>query len=175
MLISRIWRNILQCTLVCTSDSVETYVRIIKSPGWQIYLPPTSTPLAQGIYYTTRRTYSWHILYIIQRSDWRTYSGYTIQHGKSTQGILYNTENLLRVYFTTRRTYSWYTLQQGEPTQGILYNTKNLLRVYYTIRGTYSGYTIQEGEPTQRILYNKGNLLRVYYTTRRTYSGYTIQ
>ena len=34
----------------------------------------------------------------------RTYSGYTIQQGELNQGILYNKENLLRVYFTTRRT-----------------------------------------------------------------------
>ena len=70
-------------------------------------------------------------------------------------GILYNKENLLRVYYTTRRTYSGYTTQHGEPKHSILYNVKI-------------------GEPSQGILYNKDNLLRVYFTTRRTYSGYTL-
>ena len=168
MLISRIWRNIFQCTLVCTSDSVETYViRIIKSPGWQIYLPPSS-PLAQGVlynkelynmenllmlYYTTLRLENLLRVYYI--TTMKTYSGFTLQHRKPAQGIL---------------------LQHGKPTLDLLYNMENLLRVYYkTLRlKIYSGYTIQHGEPaqgiqcnkyTQSIFYNKENLLRVYFTT----------
>ena len=75
----------------------------------------------------------------------RTYSGYTIQQGEPTQGILYNMENLSQGIL----------YKHGEPTQGILYNKENLL--------------------CMGILYNKENVLRVYFTTRRTCSGYSFQ